>query len=800
VRRIISGSLLVLVLIACTMCTPKKDAPPPTTARRSGLDVKTEEEWIVSEVARNIAVWALGASESAVSVSVDRLTSAAAGPAYRVRVGDRSTTLDFKEYIWSPETFSHLLPVAGIPPAVCDTSDLLKRLLTPTVAELARADEVISEQLARSPRDPCLHEKAALLLGSFEMREAWSQMMDARPVLNRMTAHLAIARAGRAGPTPPGGTIADLLLRSIAWRHDGFRELLRDRAAAAPEPEKTWLRVVALYAVQDWRELPNPGKATLAERAAYLLALSNKTNANLVLDFMDQSTPEPVADWTRLAFVRGSSVESCHRFGQTGSEVILGEIAEVYKLAVGRALERNELIRALNEEATDRKVGRVLGWPLWAAFEQRSLLAVLMNQESCVASMFGMPQEAAALRRSIESSFAGLRGYPLLLRHMARSSAEYRRAVDGSVRLVKERPDLVNWSSWVYTGFPTSLGPSPPDLPPEHEWFAPRLPYGTAFDYNMRQWERDGHASNDLSMLEEAQKHVYHALCRKLSANARYHGRAPVSVLKPLYGFIAEFDRDAMVSIAEAARDSDPAEFKSAAGAMCRMSVDDCSSLAEYLKDHGEPEEAARVYQRWVGGARDRVGVSNQVDWLVNYYADHGQRERALSIARMAADVYSFAGLETMGKLDAKLGRPDEAERYFVRIYERYDHPGPLVEFLVARRREPRFQAALDQVIKETFPKGQERFQNSGFGPARPDGVYIVGLAAKKYEMGFVAGDVVVGLDGVRVRSLKQLRVLRRLSTDERVRVAFWRRGKLLEGEFPRDAFAYQAFADDQPE
>jgi hypothetical protein len=172
---------------------------------------------------------------------------------------------------------------------------------------------------------------------------------------------------------------------------------------------------------------------------------------------------------------------------------------------------------------------------------------------------------------------------------------------------MRERPELVTWSNWMSFTWPTHLGPVPSDLPAEGRWFDPLLPYGAALDYNGRLWGRAGQQNRDLALLEEIQKHVFHALIRMLYAEAKYGKHPPVPVLKALYGAMAEFDRDAMWSIAEAARDADPAEFRSAAGRMCEMSMDDCSILAKYLKDHGEPDQAAQAYQRWADGARDRA-------------------------------------------------------------------------------------------------------------------------------------------------------------------------------------------------
>jgi hypothetical protein len=144
----------------------------------------------------------------------------------------------------------------------CDVPDVLTRLLTPTVRVLVEADEAISRSLRKDALNPCAHEAAAVLLGAFQLREAWSVFADPRPSLDGMAAHLAIAHAVRSGAVPgPEGRIADLMLRALAWRHDGFPEALRRAASTASPAERTWLRVISLYSVQDWRELARPAGA-----------------------------------------------------------------------------------------------------------------------------------------------------------------------------------------------------------------------------------------------------------------------------------------------------------------------------------------------------------------------------------------------------------------------------------------------------------------------------------------------------------------------------------------------------------
>jgi hypothetical protein len=793
----LAATLTILAVGAAVLCgCNRKSVQGPNFA--ASVQPQTEEEWIVVDTLRHIGRRA-GGSRVAPTVAVERVEPREAKPAYRVRVGGRTVTLVFDDHLWSPKAFAPAadLLIAPSSSSACEPLGILGRLLTPTLPVLTDLDDLISGRMAAEPGNPCLHEGAAALIGAFEMREVYSTFADPRPALNRMAAHLAIARAMRGRTEQSAeGRIADLMLRAIAFRHDGFPEELQTRAAVAGPDERSWLRAISLYAIQDWRELGNPANASLAERKAALLALANKTDAPRVLAFVDEYAQEPIPDWPLLVFQRYQSVESCGRFAEPAIALTLAEAKAAHLRVRRRELADDQVVAALNEEHEDADSHRVLDWPLWAAFEQRNLLAAILQQYGCLQNMYGLPELAAQHQAFSESRFGGLRLFPFALRGMRRTREESERALTRAVQLVKERPELVTWNNWIYLPTPSAFGPAPADVPPAGRWFTPLLPFGTAFDYNSRLWGGPEEVRKDQALLESIRSHVFHALIRKVLAEARWGKHPPVLELKALYGPIAAFDLDAVSSIAEAAEKSDPAEFKAAASVRCELSIDQCGRLASYLKDHGQEEEAVRVYERWAGGARDRVGVANGVEWLVDYYADHGQRQKAISVARMAADVGSAGGLETMGHLLEKLGRDDEAERYFRQSYERYGHPGSLAEFLLRHLDQPRLKASWTRLLAEVFPSGRRAVRQEEFGREQPQGAVIRFAAEESDDIGLKVGDVVVSVDGIRVESLNQLRIQRRMSKDASTEVVCWRSGVIRRMPVSRAALGQQGFLE----
>ena len=78
----------------------------------------------------------------------------------------------------------------------------------------------------------------------------------------------------------------------------------------------------------------------------------------------------------------------------------------------------------------------------------------------------------------------------------------------------------------------------------------------------------------------------------------------------------------------------------------------------------------------------NRVEVSNGIGWLVDYYYDHGQTDKAMAIARDAAEVYSSRGLQTMMRPAGENGPASTTPRTMGRkIVERYNESDALAGF-----------------------------------------------------------------------------------------------------------------------
>jgi hypothetical protein len=108
----------------------------------------------------------------------------------------------------------------GLEPAVSASAGndvTLLRALTKATAEVIEEENLsLSAALESSFLDPALHEKAALLLAAFTLREHSGEFMDIRWPMGRIAAHLAFARF-LAGDQAVGinGQIANAALETL---------------------------------------------------------------------------------------------------------------------------------------------------------------------------------------------------------------------------------------------------------------------------------------------------------------------------------------------------------------------------------------------------------------------------------------------------------------------------------------------------------------------------------------------------------------------------------------------------------
>ena len=139
--------------------------------------------------------------------------------------------------------------------SAAEDRQLLARLLDLRTTVLLREDEALSRALSARPLDASAHERAALLLGAFALRDAAGRSTDVRPALCRATAHLALRGcAARGSERGTAGRLAEALLVTLVGRERDALARLDALEAAAPTRElRAWARALRLRNTGDWR-------------------------------------------------------------------------------------------------------------------------------------------------------------------------------------------------------------------------------------------------------------------------------------------------------------------------------------------------------------------------------------------------------------------------------------------------------------------------------------------------------------------------------------------------------------------
>lgn len=772
-----------------------------------------EASWLASEIASDLAEMAAFALGKAVAVpGVAIATDASSGQLTFAGGSPRALTIPLDDSVWSPRAWEpvarRLLGATARSSSKPEDAPVPDALTDPQALSLERENQRISAWLARDMRSPGAHEQAALLLASFALREAAGTFSDTRPALGRLTAHLALARALRAGaPAGRSGVFAEAArLVLIGRQQDAIAAL--DRAGATTAAERAWSNALRLRVTGDWRILAQPLTATLLERREHYRALDRSLGDRHALDFLERRNVEAVPDWGRIV-VGSASVAAGNRFASQMPALELAEAAAVYHQSQGGELAGPELVARLNEppgrcvgRAKDgRPRPRVLDWGSWASSSRRHLLHAVASADDHVFRMLGLPDEADEAWTKAQEALKGLELLPLVA---VRVSSQRKAAASGASRpgslppttaagcgeatpVVATHPEKITAAAWSLLKRDCTRPVEVARLAGERRWFGSSLPPGTAFESAARRRLIGGF---DAAALEA---YLRIAPWDRDLASAVYlrrtrGGSGTPADLEAAYGRLLDYDLRAMKARAElVAGDAD--RYRSAYARIVAVDPDSGLGFGAYLAGRGLDGEAAAAYQKAVDEAFDRVAVANHTGWLVDYYLDHGERDRALAVARDAAEVGSSAGLLTLAHFFERAGRCADAESRLKARAERYpssseDELQCFYRRCVDESGDPRFRSEARDARRQTLGSEEPVTLASLSGPP-PSGVMVVETAPKFEALGLVKGAVLVAIDGLRVRDLEHYRCLRSLGDGSSATAIVWQGGAYREIQAP---------------
>jgi tetratricopeptide (TPR) repeat protein len=775
----------ILFIILCAVVTARclrADAPAsPAYA--------TERQWIVGRICRNIFEL-LSYAKDKKGIVPQQVTVRDAGgqsPTFDVTVTGGGMTVESNVVlpgsIWSPaayDSFSqaaaralHVTPPTGAPVA---QGNPLKTLADYSDAALAAENDRVSRWLNDQPDNAVVQQQAAFILGVLAMKENSGLFWDPREMCNRACAHLAVARFLQPGPPTVEGQWAACLVGLIADTKAECRDEL-DSLAALKNPlneETAWLNAGRMRNSRDWRIVHEPETATPVEQIEYYRAVAEAVDSDMAVNWAASNHLANRPDWSRIATEVGYSVEVGH---EVVNDSIGLEIANMQAVFPAR-FKCAGIIGALNTPPGDVLAGdghlAVIDDGMWAFYFQRHLCQAIVATGDFLQNKWGVPENAAQFDIAVQKAFSGLALYPNV---EVFNFWERHKPVDAAAALAlfQSHPE---WDTYV-------LGDAAHDATELQQlrqgleaWFQPKMLPGTAYDAFSRLPERgvSPQEADRLFALAPLQFRV--AQLELVAATNAFTFDRAKEVLGPMLDYYTpaiDLARQALgltfdqqVELAKKEAVINPASYE---------------DLAELYQNAHQDDKAAEAYQQWFDKGTDRVSVSVNMEWLVNYYYDHGEKDHAEAIAQDGAEVYSFGGLQTMMHLLDREGRTAEAEEYGQKIKERYQDDTPLAGFYAqhAAKGEAAFQPKLDELAKGYFPDGLQPVTLASFGAAPTAGTQFVQDSPALSENGLHASQVVVALDGYAVANQKQYMFVRALKQTPEMHFIVWDDGHYRE-------------------
>lgn len=664
-----------------------------------------------------------------------------------------------------------------------------------TPAALVRASASVSAALKRDMRAAAGHESAALVLGAFGLREAAAGLSDVRWVLNRMTAHLAVAAALRDGNASPSidGQLAHATLLALSDRDASTLAALAQIPDLPSDAARgAWLRGLRMRATQDWRVTPQPATASRLEKLEYFRARRSSMRLQRAGEELTGMREPVAADFARILQSFSWGVEDGNDFVRPALALELMEFSDVHRLVRGKPLPSDLPSAVVNVRATRLAAPggpQVIPWGAWAEYFQRHIGLYIGQIDHLHRRMLGTPAVADQVKAALDTQFGHLALFPVATAQRTRGRGTeadltyLRPAIDLAIRA----PELVTYDFWTFLDMGSRYEMVAYAMPSRTPWFA--IPTA-AMPYEAGTRTVDTIGRIPLPALEalvaEASSDKW-LMSRAL--RPRPKNQALVDLVFTLLRARNAYDLWAIDVAVNGSRDNASRITWRRYG--CSLSANQCLSLAALLANTGDEAGAAAEYERvFKDPALDQVAMSNSSAWLVRYYERNRQIDRALDLAERSAEVGSARGLITLARFYERRGRADEARPLFERLAGRYERSGDeLLGFLhrqVVVRGRTSEQAEYARVLHAAFPGGLTPVPAAM--PAQPaKGVFINRDSAESQRLRLQAGDIIVGVDGWLVQSKEQYQAIMALADDGvKHKITAWR-GVLFTVEADED-------------
>lgn len=761
------------------------------------LPWQDEQSWIATSIANDIAEMlsypgdvkqSPTVTSAKVSAETGQLAISYHSSGFLSSFFPKKFTRSLSTYLWDSTLYSDFaaqlgkeIPPAKSAPSTAPKEDILENLLDLKVAVIEGQNQRVSTWLTQEPRNPAAHEEAALLCGVMALRECSHCFYDARPALNRLTAHLAIARMLQGGALrSDAGMAAQIISEVLSGREKDATEHISAWQKARPDVSTiaAWAKALSVRNTSNWSLISSPGAEPLLVRLEYMRALAAEATTERAMAFwQEDGTLKSLSDSAHYMFSNYPSVGQGHVFSAIGLKLELKEINDLFQkqnktfampllVAFVNATPSGAVARHTDSAPTIQ----VIDEGAWGRYFQRHLLHQISAIYYHINQRWGVPEKARQFRNSLTPTFSQFLYFPLLDLDWS-SKTEIQQALPPARKLGLEHPELIGENNVFllekYDSEFVSLFNS---------WFNPVEPIGTTYAGHFR-YRRSGFLNkiDDYLSLSPTNSDI---VWRGLHLHDA-HEKSPLEKVQKLTAPLLDHNLWALKTVAEAVKNT-PDQYEVAYEKVSALDPGAYFKLGDWYVAQNQPEKAAVAYQNGYDKCQDHVQISNSVRWLVNYYYDHDRKDEALKIAQMAAEVYSFRGLETMLELQEKMGNLSQAIEYGQKIKERYEDGAPLAGVYLRHKDLPgadAFLKELNSAESKLFPNGISRVTLDSFKDAPTEGITL-GASDRLTSLGITPRVVIVALDGVQVRNEKQYIYVRGLSPSPKMDLIVWKNGK----------------------
>lgn len=640
-----------------------------------------------------------------------------------------SVDLPLKPHVFSADTWAPLAAKSGAITSAT-TEPLLPTLeRSISMGTLRTEATTVAEGLRKLPRSAELHEKAALLLVALALRDVGA-IGEPHEALAAATAHLAIARVSNRELTVDGRA-AQAFIHALVGDEASALKLLDAKRS------QSWEKAVEVLVTGDWRLPKNTAPLNGFERVARTRELRIRTRPLVARDADDAWGKLDDALWARTVYLTGAQ-QSVLDANLDGLRLSRAETAEL------------EIIRGM-------KTDEVFPPQLLQQHMLRNAIGAAIVEYTALEQSLGRRAAATERLRTADAEF-GDEGLWLAVRMTLGDKPIPGACGLGKAHVEQLRPGL-RWYAAKRCG-----------LPPV-SWKG-LIPRNTAY-------KADGRlvlAAKQMPELLTLAPHDFFVL------NAKYENSGgDLEEFKPL----ADYDMRVLFIASKKSPSKEVFER------MCELDADSCDDLVNYLREN--QLDAVPVLERWRKHPRSSVSFSERARPLLDAYFEQKRFDDAADLAREVEAVGSSRGMEIAAVFAERMGRYEVAERKFRAVAKRYDRPDFIDDFYI-RAAFRKYPGDWDttEAVQRTFKGPMELVTAAQLKPS-DRGVRMGEERDPAYRhFGIKKGDVVLALDGVRVRDMTQLLIIAHRSGAPTLNAVVVRDGKVLELDGPFNRQRYE--------